>query len=213
MQALAQVHDFHPAAAITTVSSNGLSGPATLSIHGAGETIYAQGDRASGLYEIKFGAVRIYRLLCDGRRQIVAFHFAGETFGFEAEGVHGFFAEAIAETGIRKVMSPANSNISPELLALALRGMVRAQQHLLVVGRQCAMEKLAAFLLDLSERQDDPDCIDLPMTRIDIGDYLGMTIETVSRTLSKLKAAGIIRLHGIRAIELVKPEKLRRLCA
>lgn len=213
MQALAQAHEFFPAPAVLAASAGPLGGPSPLTVHNSGETIYAQGDRASGLYEIKFGAVRVYRLLCDGRRQIVAFHFAGETFGFEAEGVHGFFAEAIVETGIRKVMNPANSNISPELLSLALRGMVRAQQHLLVVGRQCAMEKLAAFLLDLAERQDDPDCIDLPMTRIDIGDYLGMTIETVSRSLSKLKAAGVIRLHGIRSIELLKPEKLRRLCA
>lgn len=212
MLALVQANTYQSVSAMRPLTSGVSHGAAATSEFMAGEEIYAQGERASALYEIHDGAVRLYRLLSDGRRQVVAFYFAGETFGFETDGVHGFFAEAISDTSVRKIMSSANTNTSPQVLALALRGMVRAQRHLLVVGRQCAQEKLGAFLLDLSERQGEPDRIDLPMSRVDIGDYLGLTIETVSRSFSKLKAAGIIRLHGTRSVELVKPEKLRRMC-
>lgn len=89
--------------------------------------------------------------------------------------------------------------------------MIRAQQHLLVVGRHSAMEKVAVFLVDLAERQGDLDVIDIPMSRTDIGDYLGMTIETVSRSLSKLRDDGILRLRSSRSIEVLKPSHLRRL--
>jgi CRP/FNR family nitrogen fixation transcriptional regulator len=101
---------------------------------------------------------------------------------------------------------------SPEMVDTALRGMARAQEHLLVVGRQCAAEKLAVFLVDLAERQGDSGQIDLPMTRYDIGDYLGMTIETVSRNLSRLRADGVIRLLSNRCVEVLKPQQLRKLC-
>jgi CRP/FNR family transcriptional regulator, nitrogen fixation regulation protein len=174
--------------------------------------IYAQGEKSGALYQVEFGAVRVYRLLADGRRQVVAFHFAGETFGFEAQYLHSFFAEAVVQTGVRPIAKSANCNVSPELMALALRGMVRAQEHLLVVGRQSATEKLAAFLMDIAERQGDLDQIDLPMSRTDIGDYLGLTIETVSRSLTKLRAAGIIRVCNTRSIEILKPAKLRLMC-
>jgi CRP/FNR family nitrogen fixation transcriptional regulator len=96
-------------------------------------------------------------------------------------------------------------------MELALKEMIRAQQHLLVVGKQNALEKLAVFLVDLAERQGDLDLIDLPMTRTDIGDYLGMTIETVSRSLSKLRADGILRLRSSRSVEILKSERMRRL--
>lgn len=212
MLALAQTNGYQPVPATRSLPANVIQGPASTHDYSAGEEIYAQGERAGALYEIRYGTVRLYRLLSDGRRQVVAFYFAGETFGFETDGVHGFFAEAICDTGVRRVMTSANNNVSPQVLALALRGMVRAQQHLLVVGRQCAVEKLGAFLLDLAERQDGPARIDLPMSRVDIGDYLGLTIETVSRSFSKLKAAGIVKLHNTRSVELLKPEKLRSMC-
>jgi CRP/FNR family nitrogen fixation transcriptional regulator len=96
-------------------------------------------------------------------------------------------------------------------MELALKEMIRAQQHLLVVGKQNALEKLAVFLVDLAERQGDLDLIDLPMTRTDIGDYLGMTVETVSRSLSKLRADGILRLRSSRSVEILKSERMRRL--
>jgi CRP/FNR family nitrogen fixation transcriptional regulator len=182
--------------------------PRPVIFHPADAEIYAQGERAGTIYKVEYGAVRIYRLLADGRRQVVAFHIAGETFGFEAGSVHSFFAEAIVQTGLTTVGLGTDAACTPELMAMALRHMIRAQEHLLVVGRQSALEKLAVFLVDLAERQGGLDVIDLPMTRTDIGDYLGMTIETVSRNLSKLREMGILRLRNTRCIEILRPEKL-----
>ena len=185
--------------------------PRPITMHSAEAEIYAQSELAKTLYHIEFGAVRIYRLLADGRRQVVAFHIAGETFGFDAGDVRSFFAESIVPTGLTVVDLDQDGRYSSQLMDLALREMIRAQQHLLVVGRQSALEKVAVFLVDLAERQGDLDVIEIPMTRSDIGDYLGMTIETVSRNLSKLRDDGILRLHSSRSIEILKPVHLRRL--
>ncbi|WP_117192448.1 helix-turn-helix domain-containing protein [Rhizobium terrae] len=179
----------------------------------AGAEIYAPGDKAGTFFQIEFGAVRIHRLLSDGRRQVIAFHLAGETFGFEADRTHSFFAEAIIPTGLRALSRPANDQASPELLVLALRGMLRAQEHILMIGRQTAVERISGFLLDMAERQGGLEYFDLPMTRLDIADYLGLTIETVSRVFAKLRSAGLIKLRSIRCVEIKKLEALRSHCA
>jgi CRP/FNR family nitrogen fixation transcriptional regulator len=179
----------------------------------AGAGIYAQGEKCRDLYRVEFGAVRIYRLLADGRRQISAFHLAGDTFGFEADALHHFFAEAIGATGIRIIRMSSSNDLASELLPMALEGLVRAQEHLLVLGRQNAIERIAAFLADMSERQGGLSQIELPMSRTDIGDYLGLTIETVSRVFSKLKQKGVIRLPGLRSVEIVKWRALQSLAA
>lgn len=186
--------------------------PHPISFFTAGSEIYAQGEKAGSFHHIEFGAVRIYRLLSDGRRQITAFHLSGETFGFEADSTHHFFAEAIMATGLRTHRPAAGEDMSRELLPLALRCMVRAQEHLLVVGRQNSVERIAAFLVDMAERQGELAQIELPMSRQDIGDYLGLTIETVSRVLSRLRDKGILKFHGLRVLEIRKPEALRVMC-
>lgn len=178
----------------------------------AGEEIYGQGESAGNLYRIEFGAVRIYRLLSDGRRQISAFHLGGEVFGFSADGTHHFFAEAIGPVGIRALRPNSIEGCSRQLMALALGSLVRAQEHLLVLGRQSATERVAAFLVDMCERQGDFGNIDLPMSRTDIGDYLGLTIETVSRVFSKLRAARIIRLNSLRKIDVIRLDALKAMC-
>ncbi|AGB44912.1 cAMP-binding protein [Mesorhizobium australicum WSM2073] len=185
--------------------------PQPISFYPAGSEIYAQGEKAGAFYQIEFGAVRVYRLLSDGRRQISAFHLAGETFGFEADSTHHFFAEAINATGVRAIRLAADADVSRQLLPLALKGLTRAQEHLLVLGRQTAVERVAAFLLDMAERQGGLDPVELPMSRLDIGDYLGLTIETVSRVFTKLKDKGMIRLHGLRNVEIVKHDTLRNI--
>ncbi|TPN48550.1 cyclic nucleotide-binding domain-containing protein [Mesorhizobium sp. B1-1-9] len=174
----------------------------------AGTEIYAQGEKAGPLYQVEFGAVRVYRLLADGRRQISAFHLAGETFGFEADATHHFFAEAIGATGIRVFRIASKADMSSQLLPLALKGLIRAQEHLLVLGRQNAIERVAAFLVDMAERQGGLRQIELPMSRLDIGDYLGLTIETVSRVFTRLKDKSVIRLLGLRSIEILKQNML-----
>jgi CRP/FNR family nitrogen fixation transcriptional regulator len=186
--------------------------PQAVSFHTAGSEIYGQGEKAKCLYQVEFGAVRVYRLLADGRRQISAFYLAGETFGFEADAVHHFFADALVATGIR-VIRPAADAMAAELLPLALKSLTRAQEHLLVLGRQSALERVAAFLLDLAERQGGLDHVDIPMSRIDIGDYLGLTIETVSRAFSRLKQDGIIKLVSSRSVEIVRRKALSQMSA
>ena len=175
----------------------------------AGSEIYAQGEKAGAFYQVEFGAVRVYRLLADGRRQISAFHLAGETFGFEAGTTHHFFAEAINATGVRVFRLIAGADMSRQLLPLALKGLTRAQEHLLVLGRQNAIERVAAFLVDMAERQGGLQQVELPMSRMDIGDYLGLTIETVSRVFTRLKDKGAIRLLNLRSIEIVKTDALQ----
>ena len=175
----------------------------------AGAEIYAQGEKAGAFYQVEFGAVRIYRLLADGRRQISAFHLAGETFGFEADTTHHFFAEAINATAVRVLRLAAGADMSRQLLPLALKGLTRAQEHLLVLGRQNAIERVAAFLVDMAERQGGLRQVELPMSRMDIGDYLGLTIETVSRVFTRLKDKGVIRLLNLRSIEIVEQEVLQ----
>jgi CRP/FNR family transcriptional regulator, nitrogen fixation regulation protein len=187
--------------------------PHQVVLYSANREIYGQGERATALYQVEFGAVRIYRLLSDGRRQISAFHVSGEVFGFEADGHHHFFAEAVCNSAIRVYRQPIGADVAAAVLPLALEALVRAQEHLLVIGRQNAAERVAAFLLDLFERQGGLPQVELAMSRTDIGDYLGLTIETVSRVFSKFRAKGHIRLKGARLVELVKPEALRATCA
>lgn len=186
------------------------SGPVQpISFFPAGSEIYAQGEKAGAFYQVEFGAVRIYRLLADGRRQISAFHLAGETFGFEAGATHHFFAEAINATGVRVFRLNAGADMSHQLLPLALKGLTRAQEHLLVLGRQNAIERVAAFLVDMVERQGGLRQVELPMSRTDIGDYLGLTIETVSRVFTRLKDKGVIRLLNLRSVEILKQDVLQ----
>lgn len=173
----------------------------------AGSEIYGQGEPAGSLYLVEFGSVRLYRLLEDGRRQISAFHVSGEVFGFEADAEHHFFAEAIGATKVRILKSCSGQDAA--ILPLALKSLVRAQEHLLVLGRQSAAERISAFLLDMADRQGGLECFELPMSRTDIADYLGMTIETVSRLLSKLKQKGTIRLPTLRTVEIVNWFALR----
>ncbi|MBP2238913.1 CRP/FNR family nitrogen fixation transcriptional regulator [Sinorhizobium kostiense] len=189
-----------------------ISGPYLVAPYNAGREIYAEGDLIDKCYQVSTGAVSVYRLLPDGRRQVVSFHLPGEMFGFEAGSNHSFFAEAITETKLAVFGRRHMQERSRELLALALTGMARAQQHLLVIGRQCAVERVAAFLIDLCERQGGGRRLRLPMSRQDIADYLGLTTETVSRVVTKLKGRSVIALRDARTIDIVKPDALRALC-
>lgn len=177
----------------------------------ANAQIYAQGDRSAALYQIEYGVVRLFRLLSDGRRQICAFHVPGEYFGFEADGEHHLFAEAVCDSAIRILRKPL-----PEdgfMLKLVTKELVRAQEHLLVIGRQTAVERIAAFMVDLYGRMGEDGHVELAMSRTDIADYLGLTIETVSRVFSKFRSEGYIKLHGTRGLEIVHLEALRDICA
>ncbi len=189
------------------------NGNRPLSMFNAGSEIYVPGQKATTLYRIEFGAVRVYRLLSDGRRQVIAFYLAGEMFGLEVGETHSSFAEAMVSTGVKTYSPSENSGHQADLLRIALHGMMRAQEHILVIGRQTAVERLAAFLLDIAKRQGELKQFDLPMSRLDIADYLGLTIETVSRVLAKLRSSGLIRLPSIRSVEISDMNALHGFCA
>lgn len=187
------------------------SQPGVITFYPAESVIYAQGEATGPLYLVEFGSVRICRLTADGRRQINSFHFAGEVFGFEAGAEHQSYAESIDGAGIRVLRAADQSGFAAQLLGLALKGLSRVQEHLLLLGRMNANEKMASFLLDLRERQDIDDIVVLPMQRNDIADYLGLTFETVSRVLRVLKDRKIIRLPSVDRIEILDAEALAEL--
>lgn len=187
------------------------SRPSAITFHKANEVIFAQGDATGPLYLVEFGTVRIYRMTADGRRQISAFHFAGEIFGFEAGPEHHSYAEAVDGTGIRVLRPSGGDGYGPGVLSLALKSLARAQDHLVLLGRMNATERMAAFLLDLRERQGD-NLVNLAMQRNDIGDYLGLTFETVSRVIRVLKDDKVIRLTRVDQIEILRPQALEALC-
>ena len=180
--------------------------------------IFAEGDRAGFFYKVVAGAVRTCKLLSDGRRQIDAFHLPGDIFGFEAGDEHRFGAEAVGDATViayrrfgPDLLSTSQGAFSREVLAAMMVSLERAQNHMLLLGRKSALEKIATFLLDLSARMED-DAIELPMSRTDIADHLGLTIETVSRSLTQLERRHIIDLPAHRrSIVLLDKSALRRI--
>ena len=186
--------------------------PCAASFYRTNQPIYTQCDAVGPLYLVEFGTVRISRLTADGRRQISAFHFAGEVFGFEPGSEHQSSAESVDGTGIRVLRPTAGEDFGPEVLSLALRGLARAQDHLMLLGRMSATEKMAAFLLDLMAREETDSLINLPMQRNDIADYLGLTFETISRVLRALKDAGVIRVSRLDQVEVLNQARLEALC-
>lgn len=181
--------------------------------------IYGEGDEADTFYKVVSGVVRTCKFLSDGRRQIHAFHVAGDLFGFELGAEHTLSAEAVSDCEIvvyRRPRGAASANdeaLSRDLFSHAMRSLARAQEHSLVLGRRSAVEKVAAFLLDWATQSADGRMLALAMTRQDIADYLGLTIETVSRTMTQLERDGTIEMPTARQIKLKKPDALEDLCA
>ena len=171
--------------------------------------IFAENDRADHIYKVESGAVRVCKLMSDGRRQIGAFYLPGDLFGLESDQVHDFSAEAIGDCVVRVVRrsvilaeAPFQARMVNQLWAQTMAHLQRAQQHILLLGRKCAQERIATFLLDMAARLSRGGDMELPMTRQDIADYLGLTIETVSRTLVQLERDGLIAIPASRRIVL-----------
>ena len=184
-----------------------------LSFHSANAMIYAQGEVAGPLYYVEFGTVRVCQMALDGRRQIAAFYSAGQVFGFEPGNVHLFYAESVDGAGIRSLRPKMQEGAAEEVLKVALCGLIAIQSHLLMIARLGAAERLAVFLLDLMERQGSDDSVALQMQRTDIGDYLGLTFETVSRVFRVLKERGLINLPTPDRVRVVNKEGLGQFCA
>lgn len=177
--------------------------------YGPGETIFDEGQPADRIYQLISGALRTCRILRDGRRQIEAFHFAGDVFGLERGGTYRAAAQTLGPAQVRVMPRPAlealanqRGDVARRLLELTADSLRRCQDHVLMLGRRTACERVAALLLDLAERTGAEALLDVPMTRQDMADYLGLTIETVSRTFTQFQHDGLIALPTTRKVLL-----------
>jgi CRP/FNR family transcriptional regulator, nitrogen fixation regulation protein len=181
------------------------------------EEIFGENEPADYVYKVTKGAVRTYKILSDGRRQIGGFYLPGDIFGLEIGKTHQFSAEAInhaAVTVIRRsaVVSLAERDceVARELWNFTGRELHRVQEHMMLLVKS-AQQRVACFLLEMSERLATTDAFKLPMSRQDIADYLGLTIETVSRTMTQLASDHAIGLPSARQIVLRNRGALRQL--
>ncbi|MBM3526804.1 MAG: cyclic nucleotide-binding domain-containing protein [Alphaproteobacteria bacterium] len=180
--------------------------------------VYGENEPADYLYKVVSGAVRTYKVLADGRRQIGAFYLPGDVFGLEAGEEHTFSAEAIADSKILVIKRSAlmaladrDNEVARQLWAEASRELRCVQDHILLLIKT-AKERVAAFLLEMAKRSTNGNAVELPMSRQDIADYLGLTIETVSRMLTDLENAATIELPTSRRVVLRNRSALARIC-
>lgn len=185
-----------------------------------GDALFYEGDDAGYVYEVLEGVIRTSKFLSDGRRLVVAFNFPGELVGLTHDEIHHATCEAIAPAKVRAIRRSALSTIikdrpefAEQLLRFTAESLNSMQDHFVVLGRKSASEKLASFLLALAEREakgsNGPVSFHLPMTRSDIADFLGLTIETVSRNLTALKGDGVIDLPQTNLVRVRDIERLR----
>jgi CRP/FNR family nitrogen fixation transcriptional regulator len=184
------------------------------------EEIYGEGEPSEYVYQVIRGAVRTYKLLNDGRRQIGAFYLPGDIFGLQSGPVHRLTAEAVSDTTVRLVKrrnleqaAGITVQVAQSLWAMTAGELRHAEDHMLLLGRKNAMERVASFLLEMDRRLAKTGMMALPMCRRDIGDYLGLTLETVSRALSQLHNEGVLGFSGARQIVLRNRQRLHTMDA
>ena len=184
-------------------------------MYGRGELLFAEGDPAFYVYKLVSGVVICFRSLAAGRRSIDAFRFTGDVFGFDGDGERQFSAVAISNVSVRVarrdavfLRAAADRDASQELLAASYQELQRAQRRALRLSMN-ARQRIASFLVEMSERLGQPDNLELPMTRQDIADYLGLTIETVCRTFTRFVRACVIGSRTPRHVALLDPPALR----
>ncbi len=182
-----------------------------------GIEIFGEGENADYAHQIISGVVQTYKILSDGRRQVGGFYLPGDILGVEFRDDHTLSAEAISNTKVivakrSMLMALAGRDpiISRELLALSGSELRRVQNRMLLLVKS-AEERVAGFLLEMAERTRGGSVVELPMTRRDIADYLGLTFETVSRALSSLASKAAIEIATPRRIVLRNRSALRLL--
>jgi CRP/FNR family nitrogen fixation transcriptional regulator len=187
-----------------------------------GQEVVGEGDPTENYFVVVRGVFRAVKVTRDGRRQIFAFYMAGDMCGLEPEESHGLTIEAVnagAMATLSRQACHARMNRDPQFNAAVFENVTRALTHAVdhttMVGRSSAEERLAWFLSMLSARDGGRHSasIELTMQRQDIADYLGLTIETVSRTFTHLKAQGLIALPSTRRIDILRPDLLARLAS
>lgn len=177
---------------------------------GRNDEIYSEGDKADCWYKVISGTVRICKLLADGRRHIAEFCFSGDCFGIDNASERIYAAEAVDDVivlrfrrGPTEQLIDQNPMVARLLREAMVRDLTSAHGRTLLLGRMTAPERVAAFLLEMFERRQRTKSLDLPMSRMDIADYLGLTVETVCRTLSTFKRDGMIAVPSPHRIELL----------
>jgi CRP-like cAMP-binding protein len=180
--------------------------------------IYGENEPADYLYKVVSGAVRTYKVLADGRRQIGAFYLPGDVFGLETGEEHAFSAEAVTDSRVLVVKRSAvmalaerDNDVARQLWAVTSEELRRVQDHILLLIKT-AKERVVGFLLEMAQRIPGANHFDLPMSRQDIADYLGLTIETVSRTFTELENSAAIELPSSRRVVLRNRAALGQLC-
>lgn len=185
------------------------------------QSVFHEGDPARRVFMVTHGALKLYTLLADGRRQITGFMFPGDFLGVSVEDEYAFTVEALEETELWWFSRGAfdrfigeHPQVERELYRMAAHELAEAQRQMVLLGRKSAAERLASFFLSLLDRSErasgEPETnFDLPMSRIDIADYLGLTKETVSRMLAHLRSRGLIRLQSQSEVEVLDRDGLR----
>lgn len=220
---IAPHHDASVAHAVLTGTPDGEPLTQQIALMGAAMSfgrnaeIFGENEPADYLYKVISGAVRTYKILSDGRRQIGGFYLPGDIFGLEFANEHTLAAEAITNVKVLVIKRSALAAIAErdagtarDLYALTARELQRAQARIILLVKS-AQERVASFLLEMAERAAAGNAIELPMSRQDIADYLGLTIETVSRTLTSLETSAAIDLPTSRRIVLRNRGALTRL--
>ena len=189
----------------------------------AGAYLFFEGDTVEWLYRVTSGVLRLTRMLEDGRRQVIVFGYPGDIVGFPAQGLHHTDCDALTDVRLQPYRRSAlerpetDPELHRELLDAALREISGMQDHFMMLGRKSAAEKVASFLCVLADhvglRAGDRRVVDLPMSRADIADFLGLTQETVSRILTQLRKSKIIAIDNITKISILRPMALLALSA
>lgn len=185
----------------------------------AGRHLFMEGDEAHSLYEVRRGMLRLARVMENGRRQIISFALPGDVVGFPQGDHHHTDCDAIVDTVVvaygRGSLDECRSNpaLHRHLTRAALREITAMQDHFMMLSSKSACEKVASFLLTLAQRTGTPTegglAVDIAMRRVDIADFLGLTNETVCRSITQLRKDGLIRLQTAQRIVVCDPEGLR----
>lgn len=184
------------------------------------EIIYREHDPASHFLQVVSGVVRSTSLREDGRRFIDAFHVAGDMFGMEIGTHHGRSAEAVGACAVvcypshdLALQQAIKDGLAMQIVMALMQELKQASDHAQLAAQASAMEKTTAFLIEWANRGDDLSLVTLAMTRQDIGDYLGLSVETVCRCLSQLTRDGLIEMRSARCFRLLDMPALLKMAA
>jgi CRP/FNR family nitrogen fixation transcriptional regulator len=210
-------HDVPPICDHTFLDTTKLNG--FMNSYSEDTEIYGEREQANYLYKVVTGAVRTYKTLENGRRQIAAFYVPGDVFGLEKGDQHTFSAETTAQSKLLLInrstlvaLAVRDNDIATQLWTVTALELRKVQDHVLSFAKP-ARERVAGFLVEMAQRLSAKDEVELPMKRQDIADYLGLTIETVSRSLTQLENIAAVKVRTRRRIVLRNYSALVRLSA